>query len=66
MIGAFASPGNHSVVVETESKGMVTITRFGNTGAVINLPLLAANCGKGVGARAELVSRKTGGMAAAQ
>jgi hypothetical protein len=66
VIGAFAAPGNHSVVVETESKGMVTVIRLGNTGAQINLPQLTANCAKGVGARAELTPRKTGGMAAAQ
>lgn len=66
VIAAFASPGNRSVVIETESDGMVTVTRLGNTGAVVNLPLLTANCGKGIGDRAELAPRKTGGLAAAQ
>lgn len=66
VIAAFASPGNRSVVIETESDGMVTATRLGNTGAVVNLPLLTASCRKGVGDRAELAPRKTGGMAAAQ
>jgi hypothetical protein len=66
VIDAFAAPGNHSVVIETESKGMVTVIRLGNTGAQINLPQLTASCSKGVGARAELAPRKTGGMAAAQ
>jgi hypothetical protein len=65
VIGAFASPGNRSVVIETESDGMVTVTRLGNTGAVVNLPRLTASCGKGIGDRAELAPRKTGGMAAA-
>jgi hypothetical protein len=66
VIGGFAAPGSHSIVVETESKGMVTVIRLGNTGAQINLPQLTANCAKGVGARAELAPRKTGTMAAAQ
>jgi hypothetical protein len=65
VIGAFASPGNRSVVIETESEGMVTVIRLGNTGAVVNLPRLTASCGKGIGDRAELAPRKTGGMAAA-
>jgi hypothetical protein len=76
VIGAFASSGNHSVVIETKtadtktaenkSGGTVTIIRLGNTGAQINLPRLAASCGKGLGDRAELPVRKTGGLAAAQ
>jgi hypothetical protein len=65
VIGAFASPGNRSVVIETESEGMITVIRLGNTGAVVNLPRLTASCGKGIGDRAELAPR-TGGMAAAQ
>jgi hypothetical protein len=65
VISAFASPGSRSVVIETESDGMVTVTRLGNTGAVVNLPRLTASCGKGIGDRAELAPRKTGGMAAA-
>ncbi len=66
VIAAFAAPGNRSVVIETESDGMITVTRLGNTGAVVNLPLLTASCGKGIGDRADLAPRKTGGMAAAQ
>ena len=66
VIAAFASPGSRSVVIETESDGMITVTRLGNTGAVVNLPRLTASCGKGIDDRAELAPRKTGGMAAAQ
>ncbi len=65
-IGAFAAAGNHSLVIETESKGMVTVIRFGNTGALTNLPRLSASCGKGIGDRAELAPGKTGGLASAQ
>lgn len=66
LIGAFASAGNHSMVIETESDGMVTVIRLGNTGAQQNLPRLAASCGKAGGDRAELPEKKTGGLAAAQ
>ncbi len=66
LIGAFASAGNHSMVVETESDSMVTIIRLGNTGAQMNLPRLAASCSKAIGDRAEMPVRKTGGLAAAQ
>ena len=67
VIGAFASSGSHSVTIETESKGIVTVIRLGNTGAQSNLPRLAASCGKGLGDRAELAPvKKTGGLAAAQ
>jgi len=66
LIGAFASVGNHSMVIETKSDAMVTVIRLGNTGAQQNLPRLTAGCGKGVGDRAELPVRKTGGLAAAQ
>jgi hypothetical protein len=67
LIGAFASSGNHSLVIETESKGTSTVIRLGNTGAQLNLPRLAASCGKGVGDRADLAPiKKTGGLAAAQ
>jgi hypothetical protein len=61
-IDGFASPGSHSLVIETESKDMVTVIRFGNTGAPVNLPRLTAACGKGAGDRAELARPKTGGM----
>jgi hypothetical protein len=67
LVGAFASSGNHSVVVETESNGIFTVIRLGNTGAQLNLPRLAASCGKGMGDRADLAPfKKAGGLAAAQ
>ena len=66
LIGAFAAAGNHSMVIETESDGMTTVIRLGNTGAQQNLPQLAARCGKAIGDRAELPVRKVGGLAAAQ
>jgi hypothetical protein len=52
--------------METESKGMVTVIRLGNTGAQTSLPQLAETCRKGAGDRAELVRPRTGGLAAAQ
>ena len=66
LIGAFASAGNHSMVIDTTSDGTITVIRFGNTGAQQNLSRLAASCSKAVGDRAELPVRKTGGIAAAQ
>lgn len=66
LIDAFASAGNHSMVIDTRSDGLTTAIRLGNTGAQQNLPRLTASCGKGVGDRAELPVRKTGGLAAAQ
>ena len=66
LIKAFAAAGNHSMLIETKSTGMVTGIRFGNTGAQQNLPRLAAGCAKAIGDRAELGPRKTGGMAAAK
>jgi hypothetical protein len=66
LIGAFASAGNHSMVIDTTGDGTITIIRFGNTGAQQNLSRLAASCSKAVGDRAELPVRKTGGIAAAQ
>ncbi|MEP7031375.1 MAG: hypothetical protein ABI830_10620 [Pseudolabrys sp.] len=65
MIGAFAAAGNHSVVIETETDGMVTVIRLGNTGARQGLSQLGASCAKGA-VRAELPLKKTGGLAAAQ
>ena len=65
LIGAFAAAGNHSMVIETKSDGMVTVIRLGNTGAQQNLPRLAAGCGKAIGDRADLSVQKTGGLAAA-
>ncbi len=71
MIRDFASAGNHSMVIETTAKGMVTVIRIGNTGAQQSLPGLMASCGKPMGDRAEAVlpkeaGMKTGGMAPAQ
>jgi hypothetical protein len=67
LIGNFASIGNHSLVIETESKGTVTVIRLGNTGAQLNLPRLAASCVKGVGDRAELAPiKKISSLAVAQ
>lgn len=62
----FAAVGNRSLMVETESAGMVTAIRIGNTGAKQSLPRLAAGCAKPAGDRAELAAPKTGGYAAAQ
>jgi hypothetical protein len=66
LIRDFASPGSHSMVIETTSKGMVTIIRIGNTGAQQSLPRLVSGCAKPLGARAEMPLRKTGGLALAQ
>ena len=63
LIGSFAAPGNHSMTIETRSTGTVTGIRFGNTGALQNLPQFAAGCAKPVGDRAELSAPKTGGIA---
>lgn len=65
-ISVFASDGNRSIVIETETKGMVTVIRLGNTGARVSLPNLVESCRKGGGDRAELAHPKTGGYAAAQ
>lgn len=66
LIRDFARPGSHSMVIETTSKGMVTIIRIGNTGAQQSLPKLVAGCNKPIGARADLPLRKTGGLASAE
>jgi hypothetical protein len=66
VLSSFASVGNRSIIVETESKDMVTVIRLGNTGAQMSLPQLAESCRKGAGDRAELPRPKTGGLAAAQ
>ena len=47
LIGAFAAVGNHSMLIETKSAGMVTGIRLGNTGAQQNLPRLAAGLREG-------------------
>jgi hypothetical protein len=66
LIGAFAAVGNHSMLIETKSAGMVTGIRFGNTGAQQNLPRLTAACVKAIGDRADLSAQKTGGLASAK
>jgi hypothetical protein len=64
LIDGFAAVGNHSIMVETENASLVTGIRIGNTGARQNLPRLAASCRKGLGDRADLSARRTGGAAA--
>ncbi len=66
LIGAFAAAGNHSMLIETKSAGMITGIRLGNTGAQQNLPQLAAGCTKAIGDRADLSTPKTGGIASAK
>jgi hypothetical protein len=66
LVGAFAAVGNHSMLIETKSAGMVTGIRFGNTGAQQNLPRLTAACVKEIGDRADLSPQKTGGLASAK
>ena len=44
LIDAFASAGNHSMLIETTSDRVVTGIRLGNTGARKSLPQLAAAC----------------------
>jgi hypothetical protein len=66
LIGAFAAIGNHSMLIETKSAGMVTGIRFGNTGAQQNLPRLTSACVKAIGDRADLSPQKTGGLASAK
>ncbi len=66
LIGAFAAVGNHSMMIETQSSGIVTGIRLGNTGAQENLPQLAASCAKAIGDRVELAAPKTGDIASAK
>jgi hypothetical protein len=66
VLSTFASAGSRSIVMETETSGMVTVIRLGNTGAQMSLPQLAESCRNGAGDRAELARPKTGGLAAAQ
>jgi hypothetical protein len=66
LIGTFAAVGNHSMLIKTESAHLVTGIRLGNTGALQNLPRLAAGCGKAIGDRADLGRKRTGGLAAAK
>lgn len=64
LIGAFAAPGSHSMLIKTESAHLATAIRLGNTGAAQNLPRLSAACSKQPADRAELPRTKTGGLAA--
>jgi hypothetical protein len=66
LVGAFTAVGNHSMMIETKSSGMVTGIRFGNTGVQDSLPRLTAACVKTFGDRADLAARKTGGIASAK
>ncbi len=66
LIGAFTAVGNHSMMIETKSDGMVTGIRLGNTGVQDSLPRLTAACQKSIGDRADLAAPKTGGIASAK
>jgi hypothetical protein len=66
LIGGFAAAGNHSMTIETSSAIVGTGIRLGNTGALANLPRLAASCKKSIGDRADLATPGTGGLAAAK
>ena len=65
-IDSFAGPGDHSMMVQTRSTGLVTDIRIGNTGARESLSQLAATCRKGLGDRADLKLDKVGGEVAAK
>ena len=66
LIDGFAAVGNHSMTIETSSAIVGTGIRLGNTGALANLPRLAASCKKSIGDRADLATPGTGGLAAAK
>jgi hypothetical protein len=66
MIASFAAIGNHSLMITTRSAGLATGIRLGNTGAMQNLPRLAASCAKSIGDRADLSASKIGGLAVAK
>ncbi|HEU5019441.1 MAG TPA: hypothetical protein VFT69_15880 [Pseudolabrys sp.] len=67
LIDRFASAGDHSLMVQTRSPGLVTGIRVGNTGAQQSLPQLAAQCAKGIADHADLPSDKiNGGKVAAK
>ncbi len=63
LIHAFAAVGNHSMTVSTTSAALNTSIRIGNTGALKNLPALAAACSKTLAKRAELTPESTRGVA---
>jgi hypothetical protein len=66
LIAGFAAAGNHSLMIATTSAVIATGIRLGNTGALANLPRLAASCVKPIGDRADLSATKIGGLAAAR
>jgi hypothetical protein len=66
LVAGFAAAGNHSLMVTTRSAGTATGIRLGNTGALTNLPRLAASCTKPLGERAELSAKQIGGVASAK
>ena len=66
MIAGFAGVGNHSLMVTTKSTTLSTGIRLGNTGAMQNLPRLAASCARSIGDRADLSASKIGGLAVAK
>jgi hypothetical protein len=66
LIDGFATVGDHSMMIDTKSAGLVTGIRIGNTGARQNLPRLAASCVKAIGDRAELAAPKTAALASAK
>jgi len=63
-VTGFAAVGSHSLMITTKSAALSTGIRIGNTGAMQNLPRLAASCAKALGDRAELSASKIGGLAA--
>jgi hypothetical protein len=65
LIGAFAGPGNHSMMITTRSGRESTAIRLGNTGAQQNLPRLTSSCQKALGDRAALTEHRAGGIASA-
>ena len=66
LVAGFAAAGNHSLMMTTRSAGTATGIRLGNTGALTNLPRLAASCAKPLGDRAELSAKQMGGVASAK
>ncbi len=66
LVGAFASSGDHSLMITTRSARGATAIRLGNTGAEENLPKLALACHEGLAERASLQPPHTGGLASAK
>jgi len=65
VVGAFAGAGNHAMIIETRSEGVLTMIRLGNTGAGKDFPELAGACSKTPGARADAPARNAGAYASA-